>query len=106
MNVTPSTNGLVFNNTSHRPLPLLSTQAMAPGIRAFTYGKFKMSLAWATRIVCKLKAIPVVLVMVFVMVNCIAMEVNVVVANTRYTPFTAGSRYLTMTTSPTDNPGG
>ena len=55
--------------------------------------------------VCKLNAIPAP-VMVFDIVSSTAIDVNVGLASTRYTPSTVVSTNLSMTTSPIVSPGG
>ena len=54
-----SENTLFFCKTSHKPAPLLSTQTLAPGRILLAYGKLITSLAWATRMVCKVNPRPV-----------------------------------------------
>ena len=104
-NAEVAANGSVFSSTSHCPAPLSSTHTLAPGIKADVYGNINTSLAWATRMVCRLNANPEPTTGL-VMVNAIAIDVRPGVANTRYTPSTRASKNLIMTTSPTAKLGG
>ena len=101
-----SVNTSCFSRTSQLPDPLLSTQTLPPGSISLAYGKLIMSLACATRIVCKVNPSPVPFATTRSPANwnTIFAVVRLGTPTTSYTPLTSTSKNLIIRVSPTTRP--